>query len=133
MISPLRLVRPLLAAVLASACFTVATAVLCPCAAAQRPSTDPSSGLINPQAIAINPITRKVYVVDEAHGAVDVIDTVNPAVHHVAVGAAPVSIAIDSASGKAYVANAGDGTVSILDGTSNRVLATVPVDRKSVV
>jgi YVTN family beta-propeller protein len=105
----------------------VAIACLCPRAAAQSPSSDQSSGLINPQAIAFNPATKKVYVVDTAHAAVDVIDTVSQSVQHVAVGAAPVSIAVDPASGRAYAANAADGTVTIIDGISNAVLATVPV------
>ena len=113
---PGRTVRPLLIASLAVTCL-----------AAQNPSTDQGSGLINPHAIAFNPATRKVYVVDAAHAAVDVIDTADQSVRSVAVGAAPVSIAVDPASGRVYVANAADGTVSILDGTSNTVLATVPV------
>ena len=111
----------------AAASFAVAMALLCPRAAGESPATGPSSGLINPQGIAFNPATKKVYVVDQAHGAVDVIDTIGQAVHSIPVGAAPVSIAVDSASGKAYVTNAGDGTVTILDGASNQILATVPV------
>jgi YVTN family beta-propeller protein len=124
MILPRRIVRPILAAFLAS---TAAIVFLCPCALAQSRSADQSSGLINPRAIAFNPATRKVYVVDETHAAVDVIDTAGQSVHSVAVGSAPVSIGVDSASGRAYVANAGDGTVSIIDGTSDAVVATVPV------
>jgi len=120
-------VRPIVVALIASTCFAVAIACLCPRAAAQSPSTDQSSGLINPQAIAFNPATKKVYVVDTAHAAVDVIDTVSQSVQHLAVGAAPVSIAVDSATGRAYAANAADGTVSIIDGTSNAVTATIPV------
>lgn len=126
MIFPARTVRPLLVALLALTSFAVTSALLCPRVAAQSPS-DQSSGLINPQAIVFNPATKKVYLVDQAHAAVYVIDTVSQSVQSVAVGAAPVSIDVDSTSGRAYVANAADGTVTVIDGTSNKVLATVPV------
>jgi YVTN family beta-propeller protein len=99
---------------------------LCPPAPAQR-ARGPASGLINPQGIAFNPATRKVYVVDQGHNAVDVIDAASQAVRAVPVGAGPVSVAADSASGRAYVANSGDGTVSIIDGASDTVLVTVAV------
>lgn len=111
----------------AAACFAVVIALLCPHAAPQTSANDQSSGLINAQAIIFNPATKKIYVVDPSHGAVDVIDTSSEAVHSVAVGPAPVSIAADPASGRVYVANTGNGTVTIIDGTSDQVLATVPV------
>ena len=85
----------------------------------------PSSGLINPRGIVFNPANRKVYAVDQAHATVNVVDTASQTVRTVSVGTAPVSIAV--ASSQVYVANAGDGTVSIIDGTSDQVLATVPV------
>lgn len=115
--------RPLLVAVIVSASFTA----LIPGAAAQGPSSGPTSGLINVRGIVFNPATRKVYVVDQADNAVDVIDTARQTLHSVAVGIAPVSIAADPTSGRAYVVNSGDGTVTIIDGTSNRVLATIAV------
>ena len=92
---------------LLAASLAATIAWLCPRAAAQRPAAEQSSGLIDPQGIAFNPASGKVYVVDQTHGAVDVIDTATQAVHSVAVGAAPVSIAADSANGRAYVANSG--------------------------
>ncbi len=127
MFSSHRTVRSLLVGALAPTSLVLTMAVLGLCAVAQSAATDQSSGLINPQAMGINLLTRKVYVVDTAHGAVDVIETANQSVQSIAVGAAPVSVAVDSASGRAYVANAGDGTVSIIHGTSNKVLATVRV------
>jgi YVTN family beta-propeller protein len=96
-------------------------------AAAQSTVPDPTSGLINPQAIVFNPANRKVYAVDRSHATVTLIDTVSQTVRSVAVGSAPVSITVDSIHSQAYVANAGDGTVSILDGTSDKLLATVAV------
>ena len=86
---------------------------------------DPGSGLINPKGIIFNPTTKKVYVVDTRHDAVDVIRTDDQSVTRVPVGGAPVSIAVDSH--RAYVANSADGTVSIIDGNSDKVVATVPV------
>jgi len=45
----------------------------------------------------------------------------------VSVEAAPVSVAVNAKTGRAYVANAGDGTVTILDGSTDTVLATIPI------
>jgi YVTN family beta-propeller protein len=120
------MLRPL-AAFIAPACVAAAMAWLGPHAAAQRPSPDPSSGLINPQGIAFNPVSRKIYVVNKAHAAVDVIDAASQALASIPVGRAPVSIAVDAASGRTYVANSGDGTLTIIDGTADKVLATVAV------
>jgi len=87
----------------------------------------PSSGLINPRAIAYNPGTGKVYAVDTSHAAVVIYSSASSQIRHVTVGAEPVSIAVNSVNGKAYIANGGAGTVTILDGSSDAVVATVPI------
>jgi len=96
-------------------------------AVAQSSAAEPTSGLINPQGIGFDSANRKVWVVDPARDAVDVIDTASQAVREVAVGKAPVSVAVDAVAGRIYVANSGDGTVSAIDGVSQRVVATVAV------
>jgi YVTN family beta-propeller protein len=122
-----RTVRPFLAALLFPVCFAAAISWLCPPAAAQSPASDAIGGRINPQGIAFNPASRKVYAVDTAHATVHVIDAARQTVTPVAVGRAPISVAVDSTSGRAYVANDADGSVSVIDGTSDKVLATVAV------
>jgi YVTN family beta-propeller protein len=94
---------------------------------AQTKPGAPSSGLINPRAIAFNPATGKVYAVDTSHGAVQIYNDVLQQTDRVKVGAEPVSIAVNETNGTVYVANARDGTVTVLDGSSNAVVATVPV------
>jgi YVTN family beta-propeller protein len=86
----------------------------------------PSSGLINPRAIAFNPATGKVYAVDTAHGAVQIYNNATSQRHSVKVGKEPVSLAVNTQTGRVYIANAGDGTVTVLDGTSDAVVATIP-------
>jgi YVTN family beta-propeller protein len=104
---------------------TMAIAVLP--VSAQTQLKPPSSGLTNPRAIAFNPATGKVYVVDTDHGAVQIYADASKQMHRVQVGSEPISIAVNPANGKAYVANAGDGSVTVLDGNSDAVLATVPI------
>jgi YVTN family beta-propeller protein len=104
-----------------------AIAILAHAAFAQNPSRQPSSGLINPRAIAFSPATGKVYAVDTSNGAVQIYNDSLQQSHHVKVGAAPVSIAVNAVNGRVYVANAGDGTVSVLDGNSDTVVATIQI------
>ena len=87
----------------------------------------PSSGLINPRAIAYDPATGKVYAVDTSHAAVLIYSTAGGQTRHVTVGEYPISIAVNPKNGRAYVANGGDGTVTVLDGNSDAVVATVSV------
>ncbi len=87
----------------------------------------PSSGLMNPRAIAYSPATGKVYAVDTSQGSVRIYNDKSGQTHRIKVGASPVSIAVNAKTGTIYVANAGDGTVSVIDGTSDEVGATVPI------
>ena len=79
-----------------------------------------------PAAIAINPLTNKIYLANPASNSVSIAD--GPADHvgvTVQVGAAPRAIAVNTATGRIYVANSGDSTVSVVDGS--KVIATVDV------
>jgi YVTN family beta-propeller protein len=87
----------------------------------------PSSGLINPRAIAYNPATRKVYAIDTSHAAVVIYSGDSGQMRRVTVGAEPISIAVNPVNGRAYIANAGAGTVTVLDGSSDTVVATIPI------
>lgn len=79
--------------------------------------------LINPQAIAFDPASGKVYVVDSRNNVVHVIDDATGSTLRVTVGSEPVSIVLNS--GRLYVANSGDGTVSVIDGSTDAVIATI--------
>lgn len=95
--------------------------------AANAQLAPPSSGLINPRAIAFSPANGKVYAVDTGGHAVDIYTAGADHSHRVTVGSEPVSVAVNRSTGRAYVANAGDGTVTVLDSESDAVVATVPV------
>lgn len=88
-------------------------------------SRRPSTTLISNQAIALNPSNGKIYAVDEAHGAVTIIDTHSHSISSVKVGAGPEALAIHKKTGRVYVANSASGTVSVIDGQNNSVTATV--------
>ena len=74
----------------------------------------------SPVAIAINPVTKKIYVVS-SDGTVAVIDGTNPAGPPtvVTVGSNPTAISVNAGSNKIYVNNSGNGTVTIIDGATN--------------
>ena len=74
----------------------------------------------SPVAIAINPVTKKIYVVS-SDGTVAVIDGTNPtgAPTTVTVGSNPTAISVNAGSNKIYVVNSGNGTVTIIDGATN--------------
>jgi YVTN family beta-propeller protein len=90
-------------------------------------TTVPVGGL--PFEIAVNPVTNKIYVVDQnppTNGNVTVIDGITNATTTVSVGAIPQPIAVNSVTNKIYVANVAGNTVTVIDGTSNAT-ATVNV------
>jgi DNA-binding beta-propeller fold protein YncE len=73
-----------------------------------------------PNAIAVNPVTNKTYVV--AGGLVTVIDNASGMTINVPVGTAPGALAINTVTNKIYVANQayGEGTtITIIDGATN--------------
>ncbi|HZZ17810.1 MAG TPA: immunoglobulin domain-containing protein [Opitutaceae bacterium] len=81
----------------------------------------------NIYAVAVNPVTNKIYVVNHAaSGTVTVIDGATNAMTSVPVGGLPNAIDINTVTNRIYVANNADGTVSVIDGGSNAVVATVP-------
>ena len=82
---------------------------------------------VSPVAIAINPVTKKIYVVS-SDGTVSVIDGTNPTGTPtiVTVGNSPTAISVNAGSNKIYV-NSGNGTVTIIDGAtkSTRTISSV--------
>ena len=81
----------------------------------------------NPFAIAVNPVTNKIYVVnDAASGSVTVVDGVTNATAAVTAGTNPVAIDVNTVTNRIYVANSGSNNVTVIDGATNST-ATVAV------
>src|SRR5215469_8171363 len=80
---------------------------------------------VQPQAVAVNPVTNQIYVA-VSQGA-SVIDGSTGAVSTVTAGTNPVAVAVNAASNRIYVANHISNNVTVIDGSSNTVIATVTV------
>jgi YVTN family beta-propeller protein len=78
----------------------------------------------------LNAATHKVYAVDQAHGAVIIINTLTGAARSIATGANPDAIAVNKATNRIYVVNSGAGYVSVLDGATDEVTGTLRTDRR---
>jgi YVTN family beta-propeller protein len=76
-----------------------------------------------PYAVAVNPVTNKVYVVNYVSGTVSVIAGASNSTTSVPVGTDPRAVAVNPVTNKAYVANSGSGTVTVIDGSSNSTTA----------
>ena len=74
----------------------------------------------NPQAMAINHVTHKVYVADFGDAKVWVIDaSTNTVLNFIPVGTAPRSIAINEVTNKIYVPGFGSDNLTVIDGATN--------------
>ena len=72
-----------------------------------------------PVAVAVNPQTNKIYVVNRNSNNVTVIDGATNNTTTVSAGSMPIALAIHPVTNKIYVANAGNNTLTIIDGTTN--------------
>ncbi len=74
-----------------------------------------------PVAVAVNPVTNKIYVAISS-GTVTVIDGATNTVCNtctVAAGTTPYAVAVNPATNKIYVANQNSNDVTVIDGTTN--------------
>lgn len=84
----------------------------------------PVSGLgLEPHAVAVNPVTNKIYV---AGGVITVIDGTTNTTTSVQAGVSPIAVAVNPVTNKIYVANRGDiikgssrGNITVIDGMTN--------------
>src|SRR6185312_5564867 len=81
--------------------------------------------LITSAAIAVNPVSHKVYGVNEPGNSISVFDERTGTTHAVKVGNGPVSLAIDSRLNRIYVVNDNSDSISVIDGTHDTVIATI--------
>ena len=72
-----------------------------------------------PAALAINPRTNKLYVVNQNSNNVTVIDEVSGSTVAVPVGGFPVAVAVNPSTNKIYVVNQKSSSVTVIDGASN--------------
>ncbi|MGD0183265.1 MAG: YncE family protein, partial [Terriglobales bacterium] len=81
----------------------------------------------NPQAVAVNPVTNKIYVANYNYGNtngnsnVTVIDGATNSATTVAVGPNPDAVTVNPNTNMIYVANgnSSSGTVTVIDGATN--------------
>ena len=82
----------------------------------------------NPTAMALNPVSNKLYIANTGSGSVTVVNSASESVSTtVSVGTEPVAVAVNPTVNKVYVACRGSGDVYIIDGASDTVKATVAV------
>ena len=109
------------------------TAVFCTAllsaAIAAQPIQPARTALINPRAIAVNPATHRVYVVDQPENSVVTEDIRSGVSTSIPVGKFPDALAIDPGLDRIYVVNSASDTVSVIDGATQSVMATVPAGR----
>ena len=91
-------------------------------------ATSTVSAGTSPQAMAVNPVTDKVYVVNTGSGTVTVIDGATNATSTVNVGATPDAVAVNPVTDQVYVANFDSNSVTVIDGATNAT-STVSVGK----
>ena len=72
-----------------------------------------------PFAMAVNPVTNKVYVANQDSDNVTVIDGATNHTTTVAAGIEPYAVAVNPVTNKAYVANKGSNNVTVIDGDTS--------------
>jgi YVTN family beta-propeller protein len=83
----------------------------------------------HPNGVAVNPVTNKVYTVNQGSNNVTVIDGATNATTSVAVGTGPIVAAVNTLTNTIYVANEGSNNVTVINGATNAT-ATVAAGTK---
>jgi YVTN family beta-propeller protein len=79
----------------------------------------------NGEAVAVNPVTNKIYVANASANRVTVVDGVTHATTNVAVGRNPQYVAVNTAANKIYVSNTTDASLTIIDGATLSTITLV--------
>jgi YVTN family beta-propeller protein len=74
---------------------------------------------MTPIAVAVDPLTNRIYVANSGGGTVTVIRGATNQTSTVTVGTNPVALAVNAATNHVYVANSGSNTVTVIDGIAN--------------
>jgi YVTN family beta-propeller protein len=76
-----------------------------------------------PCALAINPVTRRLYVVNYGDETLSILDLqTRTTIATLPVGPHPQGLAVDSKSNRIYVANVHGNSVTVIDGARNGVV-----------
>ena len=78
--------------------------------------------------LAVNPVTNKVYSLNEFGDSVTVLDVAAGTSAVVPVGPRPQFIAVNPRTNRIYVNNAGNSTITIIDGATDTNLTPTPLD-----
>ena len=86
-----------------------------------------------PIGVALNPVTRKIYVTNEFSNTLSVISgSGNTVESTIMVGHFPYGVAINPFNSRIYVTNRGSNTVSVIDGSTNTKLDNITVQQSPV-
>ena len=85
-----------------------------------------------PNAVAVNPVTNKIYAVNYSSNNVTVIDGATNDTTLVPVSTNPYAVAVNPVTNKVYVANINSNNVTVIDGATNTT-TTVPAGTSPVV
>ena len=103
-----------------------AVAIACAIFVTSRPAAAQATVAVGntPVAVAVNPITDRIYVANEFSDTVTVVDGATNATQTVAVGRRPQHIAVNTRTNKVYVNTGGDSALYVIDGET---LAVTPL------
>jgi YVTN family beta-propeller protein len=86
-----------------------------------------------PIGVAVNPVTKNVYVTNEFSNTVSVINGVTERVADtITVGSFPYGIAVNPFNDRIYVTNRGSNTVTVIDSPTNTKLSDISVGNSPV-
>ncbi|MDQ6420513.1 X2-like carbohydrate binding domain-containing protein [Paenibacillus sp. LHD-117] len=97
----------------------IATFHLAPQAVSADSSLNAVATGTSPWAVAVNPVTNKIYVANMNSNNVTVIDGASNITTTVATGTKPQAITVNPVTNKIYVANNNSNNVTVIDGASN--------------
>jgi len=98
-------------------------AVLLASFAASAQSFPPSPRVL----VAVNPITNKVYVANEAANTVTVLDEAHGTTTTIPVGSRPQFIVVNPVTHRVYVNNGGESSITVIDGATDTNLTPTPL------
>jgi YVTN family beta-propeller protein len=86
-----------------------------------------------PIGVAVNPVSKNVYVTNEFSNTISVIDGITQRVTDtITVGSFPYGVAVNPFNDRIYVTNRGSNTVTVIDSPTNTKLSDIPVGSSPV-
>ena len=76
----------------------------------------------SPGAVAVNPVTNRVYVANYGDRNVAVVDGATRTTNTINAGSNPNAVAVNQVTNKVYVPNMGDNTVTVIDAANGNAL-----------